>query len=842
MSKITKKIRFVILMALLAAFAVFGAACGETQTKSENSIDASSFTVADIYYGETPSPSGATAAHGTVEYVYSADENGEYTAMTQFDVGTYYVKAVVKESDTYEGAESEPVSFRVKKLANSVSAVSIEDIVYGETPSPSGATAAHGTVKFVYSSSADGEYAEMTDFAVGTYYVKAVVEESETYEGAESEAVSFRVRKLANSVSAVSIEDIVYGETPAPSATATHGTVEYVYSADENGEYTAMTQFDVGTYYVKAVVKESDTYEGAESEAISFRVKKLANSVSAVSIEDIVYGETPSPSGATAAHGTVKFVYSSSADGEYAEMTQFTAGTYYVKAVVEEGATYEGAESEPVSFRVKNANAIDDSAFTVADIFYGQNPSPTGATAQYGTIEYLYSTEENGEYTEMTEFSVGTYYVKAVVEEGDLYGGAESKVVTFQVKKLENAIRGQISIEDIVYGDMPAPSGASATHGDVKYVYAESENGEYAAMTQFDVGTYYVKAVVEEGATYEGAESEAVSFQVNPFVADPLGFVAGNGTTVTTELKDEENVVKAVLGADSHIYFKDVIAENGEKGKFFLTESGYTHVTFEIYVESASAFLFNTSTQNIWTNGAGYDWSANAAGNETQGDFLRSYQDEVRKPLNRGAWYTVCMRVENYSSAVSIQANGGEATIYLKNLAFTDGFPAEREKEQPDALGFKAVDASGGALAEKVTEGDFAGTVKFTASAGGSEWDNANRITFDGVYDGSAYQGIFFDENWNTIVFEVYFAGGYVIAPSCGGVSSWWSTHGHDPSDLNLWNYLTVTNESGESVKKLTSGCWYTFSIKKGTAAEYCIGFAANSVAYFRNLHFSDAQ
>ena len=82
--------------------------------------------------------------------------------------------------------------------------------------------------------------------------------------------------------------------------------------------------------------------------------------------------------------------------------------------VVEEGATYEGAESEPVSFRVKNLNAIDDSAFTVADIFYGQNPSPTGATAQYGTIEYLYSTEEDGEYTEMTEFSVGTYYVKAV--------------------------------------------------------------------------------------------------------------------------------------------------------------------------------------------------------------------------------------------------------------------------------------------------------------------------------------------------------------------------------------------------------------------------------------------
>ncbi len=216
------------------------------------------------------------------------------------------------------------------------------------------------------------------------------------------------------------------------------------------------------------------------------------------------------------------------------------------------------------------------------------------------------------------------------------------------------------------------------------------------------------------------------------FTPDSLGFVAGTGTTMTQEMKDGETVVKADLEENSQIYFDNVIAEAGTKGHFFT--QGYQYVTFDMYIESSANFLFNTSTHNIWTNGNGYDWSEeqiNTQVNLKKGEFLRTYKDGVRDPIKQKVWYTVSMKVENYSNNVSIQANGGPATIYLKNLVFSNAFPAE--KGQPDSLGFKLVDASTGSSVVKVTEGDFANTMKFTASGSGSEWDNYNRVTFEGI-------------------------------------------------------------------------------------------------------------
>ncbi len=80
-----------------------------------------------------------------------------------------------------------------------------------------------------------------------------------------------------NSVSGLTVADIKCGETPAPTATAAHGTVTYKYATAEDGEYTEITAFRSGVYYVKAFVEEGDDYEGAESPAVSFRVSHNFN-------------------------------------------------------------------------------------------------------------------------------------------------------------------------------------------------------------------------------------------------------------------------------------------------------------------------------------------------------------------------------------------------------------------------------------------------------------------------------------------------------------------------------------------------------------------------------------
>ncbi len=80
-----------------------------------------------------------------------------------------------------------------------------------------------------------------------------------------------------NSVSGLTVADIKCGEIPAPTATAAHGTVTYKYATAEDGEYTEITAFRSGVYYVKAFVEEGDNYEGTESTAVSFRVSHNFN-------------------------------------------------------------------------------------------------------------------------------------------------------------------------------------------------------------------------------------------------------------------------------------------------------------------------------------------------------------------------------------------------------------------------------------------------------------------------------------------------------------------------------------------------------------------------------------
>ncbi len=165
-------------------------------------------------------------------------------------------------------------------FANAITAFDTADIVYGETPAFT-ATAKYGEAGITFAKEKDGEYKawdKLENHNVGTYYVKASVAATDEYDGAEA-TKSFEVKKATNNkIANFTMASIIHcNDTPAPSATATHGKVEYQYSklADkdfvdsfENAKYPGVGNF---TYYVKAVVKETDNYTGAESEVKAFR-------------------------------------------------------------------------------------------------------------------------------------------------------------------------------------------------------------------------------------------------------------------------------------------------------------------------------------------------------------------------------------------------------------------------------------------------------------------------------------------------------------------------------------------------------------------------------------------
>lgn len=165
-------------------------------------------------------------------------------------------------------------------FANAITAFDTADIVYGATPVFT-ATATHGDPVLTFATKEDGEYKawdKLENHNVGTYYVKASVAATDEYDGAEATA-SFKVEKATNNkIVNFTMASIIHcNDTPAPSATATHGNVEYQYSKSasdgfvssfKNAQYPGVGNF---TYYAKAVVKETDNYTGVESEVKAFR-------------------------------------------------------------------------------------------------------------------------------------------------------------------------------------------------------------------------------------------------------------------------------------------------------------------------------------------------------------------------------------------------------------------------------------------------------------------------------------------------------------------------------------------------------------------------------------------
>ena len=159
------------------------------------------FETADIVYGETPVFT-ATAKYGEVGITFAKEKDGEYKAWDKLEnhnVGTYYVKASVAATSGYSAAE-ETKSFEVKKATNAMQLKMAATIKCTDTPEPA-ATVLHGEVKYTYGKDIDTvqnwDFAtarykdaadnEIIDARLG-YKVKATVEGTENYDGAEATA------------------------------------------------------------------------------------------------------------------------------------------------------------------------------------------------------------------------------------------------------------------------------------------------------------------------------------------------------------------------------------------------------------------------------------------------------------------------------------------------------------------------------------------------------------------------------------------------------------------------------------------------------------------------------
>ena len=519
---------------------------------------------------------------------------------------------------------------------------------YGETANTPTAVAKYGTIKYTYSNTADGTYTEEVPTNAGTYYVKATVEETADYSGLESNAVEFTILPKTINTAITQLTAPVKNEVPQTEITTDEYTATVVWSPEVtdkfvyNTVYTATITITPKTNYtVKGIAENGYTVSGAETvtnEADSATVTAVYSATGSYDTVDTneftkpleivgwTYGDTPNAPTATAKYGTIKYTYSTAADGEYSEIVPTDAGTYYVKAKVEETDKYTGLESDAVEFVIGKKILTNDNITKIADQTYtGEEIKPVIEVKDGDKILVL-----DTDYTVAYEKNIkASEEAKAKVEMiSNNYKGTLEKLFTILPKTINSAIiltapvKNGVPQTEIETDEYTATVAWSPEVTD-KFRYSTVYT---ATITITPKANYTVKGIAENGYTVSGAQTvtnEADSATITAVYAATgskssggsgrtkrytVSFNTNGGNKITSQTVAKDNSVKEPTAP---------IKENFEFAGWYTDKELTTKYDFTEKV-TKSFTLYAKWTEQKQENGGSEDDVNNNSGNENK--------------------------------------------------------------------------------------------------------------------------------------------------------------------------------------------------------------------------------
>ena len=519
---------------------------------------------------------------------------------------------------------------------------------YGETANTPTAVAKYGTIKYTYSNTADGTYTEEVPTNAGTYYVKATVEETADYSGLESNAVEFTILPKTINTAITQLTAPVKNEVPQTEIETDEYTATVVWSPEVtekfvyNTVYTATITITPKTNYtVKGIAENGYTVSGAETVTNEADSATVTAVYSATGIDDTVdtneftkpleivgwtYGDTPNAPTATAKYGTIKYTYSTAADGEYSEIVPTDAGTYYVKAKVEETDKYTGLESDAVEFVIGKKILTNDNITKIADQTYtGEEIKPVIEVKDGDKILVL-----DTDYTVAYEKNIkASEEAKAKVEMiSNNYKGTLEKLFTILPKTINSAIiltapvKNGVPQTEIETDEYTATVAWSPEVTD-KFGYSTVYT---ATITITPKANYTVKGIAENGYTVSGAQTvtnEADSATITAVYAATgskssggsgstkrytVSFNTNGGNKITSQTVAKDNSVKEPTAP---------IKENFEFAGWYTDKELTTKYDFTEKV-TKSFTLYAKWTEQKQENGGSEDDVNNNSGNENK--------------------------------------------------------------------------------------------------------------------------------------------------------------------------------------------------------------------------------
>ena len=592
----------------------------------------------------------------TDKFVY----NTVYTATITITPKTNYtVKGIAENGYTVSGAQTVTneadsatvtVVYSATENKNSnefTQPLAITGWTYGETANAPTAVAKYGTIKYTYSNTADGTYTEEVPTEAGTHYVKATVEETADYSGLESDAVEFTILpKKINS--AITLTAPVKNEVPQTEIETEEYTATVVWSPEVTDKfgydtvYTAtITITPKVNYTVKGIAENGYTVNGAQTVTNEADSATVTAVYSATGSDDTVdtneftkpleivgwtYGDTPNAPTATAKYGTIKYTYSTAADGEYSEIVPTDAGTYYVKATVEETDKYTGLESDAVEFLIGKKILTNDNITKIADQTYtGEEIKPVIEVKDGDKILVL-DTDYTVAYEKNIKASEGA---KAKVEMiSNNYKGTLEKLFTILPKTINSAIILTAPVKNGVPQTKMETNEYTAT---VAWSPEVTDKFGYstvytATITITPKANYTVKGIAENGYTVSGAQTvtnEADSATITAVYAATgskssggsgstkrytVSFNTNGGNKITSQTVAKNNSVKEPTAP---------IKENFEFAGWYTDKELTTKYDFTEKV-TKSFTLYAKWTEQKQENGGSEDVVNNNSGNENK--------------------------------------------------------------------------------------------------------------------------------------------------------------------------------------------------------------------------------
>ena len=589
----------------------------------------------------------------TDKFVY----NTVYTAtITITPKANYTVKGIAENGYTVNGAQTvtnEADSATVTAVYSATEnknsneftqPLSITGWTYGETANKPTAKAKYGTIKYTYSNTADGTYTEEVPTEAGTHYVKATVEETADYSGLESNAVEFTILPKTINTAITQLTAPVKNEVPQTEIETDEYTATVVWSPEVEDKfgydtvYTAtITITPKANYTVKGIAENGYTVNGAQTVTNEADSAIVTAVYSATGIDDTVdtneftkpleivgwtYGDTPNAPTASVKYGTPKYTYSTAADGEYNDIVPTDAGTYYVKATVEETDKYTGLESDAVEFVIGKKILTNDNITKIADQTYtGEEIKPVIEVKDGDKVLVL-----DTDYTVAYEKNIkASEEAKAKVEMiSNNYEGTLEKLFTILPKTINSEIiltapvKNGVPQTEMETNEYTATVAWSPEVTD-KFGYSTVYT---ATITITPKANYTVKGIAENGYTVSGAQTvtnEADSATITAVYAATgsksssgrgstkrytVSFNTNGGNKITSQTVAKDNSVKEPTAPiKENFEFAGWYTDKELTTKYDFTEK--VTKSFKLYAKWTEQKQENDGSEDVVNNNSG---------------------------------------------------------------------------------------------------------------------------------------------------------------------------------------------------------------------------------------------